>query len=380
MVVTLSKEDIRGLDSDWNSLTELFPENWEDLAYTMKAVERPLKNFKSISDLLRSLLLHCIQGYSLRETCTLLKESNIVDISDTSLLDRLQRSEKWLHSLCLSLLEESHAEMPEIKKGVNLKLVDSTVVSEPGKTGTQWRVHYSFQLPNLTCDSFEITKVKGSGNGEHLNRYTVKKGDHIIGDRGYANKQGIEYVNSQKGKILVRVNSQSLPLFDKQGKELDYLKLCDKKLKKAGSYAEWEAYVKKESGSLIKGRLCVVKKSKSASKKSKEKLLQKSRDQEYVKEKSLRCTEYIILFTTFTKSDFSTEKILNLYRWRWQIELAFKRLKSLINFGHLPKYSDESSRSWLYAKLFISLVIEKLTLGFERLFFPWGQIEAQKAI
>jgi IS4 transposase len=38
---------------------------------------------------------------------------------------------------------------------------------------------------------------------------------------------------------------------------------------------------------------------------------------------------------------------------RWQVELAFKRLKTIAQLGHLPKHDEKSSRAWLYAKLFL---------------------------
>jgi|ERR1700691_123844 hypothetical protein len=47
------------------------------------------------------------------------------------------------------------------------------------------------------------------------------------------------------------------------------------------------------------------------------------------------------------------------YRVRWQIELTFKRFKSLAQLGHLPKYDDQSSRAWLYGKLLVALLTQK---------------------
>ena len=43
--------------------------------------------------------------------------------------------------------------------------------------------------------------------------------------------------------------------------------------------------------------------------------------------------------------------LLERYRLRWQIELTFKRLKSMVQLGHVPQQDDQSSRAWLYGKL-----------------------------
>jgi hypothetical protein len=48
------------------------------------------------------------------------------------------------------------------------------------------------------------------------------------------------------------------------------------------------------------------------------------------------------------------------YRMRWQIELVFKRLKGLAQLGHVPKRDDRSSRAWLYGKLLVTLLAQKL--------------------
>jgi hypothetical protein len=64
-------------------------------------------------------------------------------------------------------------------------------------------------------------------------------------------------------------------------------------------------------------------------------------------------------------------EVLEWYRVRWQIELAFKRLKSLGDAGHLPKRDPASSRAWVYGKLLIALLTEKMQRH-AAAFSPWG--------
>ena len=49
----------------------------------------------------------------------------------------------------------------------------------------------------------------------------------------------------------------------------------------------------------------------------------------------------------------------------------FKRFKSLAQLGHLPKYDDESARAWLYGKLLVALLVEKLIRQASAI-SPWG--------
>jgi len=54
------------------------------------------------------------------------------------------------------------------------------------------------------------------------------------------------------------------------------------------------------------------------------------------------------------------EKQKSANRSRLQIELVFKRFKSIAQLGHLPKHSDDRSKVWLYGKLFTALLTNKL--------------------
>jgi IS4 transposase len=79
-----------------------------------------------------------------------------------------------------------------------------------------------------------------------------------------------------------------------------------------------------------------------------------------------------VVFTTINNNIYNTEEILNWYRVRWQIELTFKRFKSLANLGCLPKYNEQSSKAWLYSKLLIALLTEKI-IKYSN-FSPWGYV------
>ena len=92
-----------------------------------------------------------------------------------------------------------------------------------------------------------------------------------------------------------------------------------------------------------------------------------------ISKEALQLCQYTILFTTFDKEKYSAEKILEIYRWRWQIELVFKRFKSLLALGCLAKKTDGSAKAWLYGKLMLALLIEKVAFQ-QRSFSPWSAL------
>ena len=358
-------------DENWEVLLSAFPSGWQQLARETGAIKHPLKEFRSESDLLRVLLMHVGKGYSLRETAVIAKAAGLADVSDVALLKRLRKSETWLLRLCQTLLGETGIRTPAIKASIRMRLVDGSIIKEPGKTGSQWRLHFSFTLPEFCCDYFKISPSKGDGTGETFTQYPVRSGDYIMGDRGYASAKGIGYVASRQAYVLVRVNTGSLPLYDPQGEPFALLDAVSG-IEHAFETREWPVSVKAPGGKTIEGRLCALRKSEQAIKQTQKKLIaEASKKQKQLKPETLEFAKYVIVFSTYPKVEFSTKELLEWYRIRWQVELAFKRLKSLLDMGHLPKYDPRSSRAWLYGKLFLALLAEKLA-RITRAFSPWG--------
>lgn len=363
-------ENLSVLDENWKILTTLFPEGWREQATELGAIER----FRSFTTeaLMHTLLIHIARGYSLRETVVRAKAAGIAEISDVALLKRLRHSEAWLRALCLSLLNENGVCAPQLKEGINLRLFDGTIVKEPGKTGSQWRIHYSLRVPSLECDFFKLTQSVGRGVGESFVQYPVAAKDFVIADRGYSTASGIEYLEQAGAYVMVRVNTTALPIFGKNNRRFPLLKRLSS-LSKAGKVREWKVLIHGEE-TIIPGRLCAIRKSEHSIEAARRKLRRRaSKRGSILKEETLEYAKYVIVFTTFPEEDFTSSEIMEWYRLRWQIELVFKRLKSLAQLGHLPKYDDKSSRAWLYGKLFVALLTQKFVrLGRE--ISPWGYL------
>jgi hypothetical protein len=364
------------VDEDWVVLQSLFPAEWEELGRKTGAIAR-LRGFGSVGSILRTLLLHVGTGWSLRETAVRAKLAGIAEVSDVTLLNRLRQSEGWLRDLCQQLWKENGVDLTPAIAGYPVRVVDGSVVKEPGKTGSQWRLHYSLRLPSLECEEFILTPAHGAGNGDRLGRFHFRAGELILADAGYSNPPGVAAVCRNAAQICVRLNPNTLPLFDLEGRPLEVLGRL-RTLPQAGQSAEWPAWVQYDKQSFA-GRVCAIRKSEDAIARAQRKIeLKVKRGKGTLSPQRQEYARYVIVFTTLPRHAANADQVLEGYRLRWQIELTFKRLKSIVQLGHVPKLDDQSSRSWLLGKLFVALLSQKLArVG--RAISPWGYIYFRKS-
>lgn len=358
---------------DWSILASFFPDNWQELAVKTGALKGLHKDKAiSIDDYLRTMLIHLACGYSLKETALRANKADLADLSHVGVFKRLKKAKEWLRGMCLELFKEQGIALDNLG-GFQVKLFDATTVKEPGKTGSLWRIHYSVRIPSLTCDFFRISETQGKGTGESFFQFPIKKGDYVVGDRGYSTAPGIHYVASKKAYVMVRVNTQSLPIVNLKRAEFPLLKNVTS-IKRAGTIGSWRVLVPNRSGDCIEGRICVIRKTENAIKIAHEKLRKSSKKTGHViKPETFEYAKYVIIFTTFPEESFSDFEVLQWYRIRWQVELIFKKFKSVAQLGHLPKQDPDSSQAWLYGKLFVALLIEKLVTHANSI-SPWGYV------
>ena len=357
-----SQGSLKELD-DWEVLCSFLPDGWEEKARESGAFTRA-RGIAGPAALLRLLLIHLGAGCSLAETSVRAGQLGLGRLNASAVYKRLRASEGWLRWLAEQTRSQLGFAVPAFPQRV--RAVDATAISEPGSTGTDWRIHYSINLANLQCDYFSLTDQTG---GETWRRIPVAAGDIMIGDRGYSTPVGVGHVVDAGGYVLVRLNRRSLPLSHDPARPLNVLATV--RSLKIGQSGEWPAWVRHPTGDWIPGRLLAVRRSRQAVQLARKKLKQAaSKKQHKVSKESLEAARYFFVWTTLTPS-WQRDQILELYRSRWQIELAFKRMKSIMGLGHLPKKDPASSRAWLHGKLLVSLLVEQL-INAAKTISPWG--------
>jgi len=357
------------LPEEWEILRRWLPKDLNERARKCGFMQRA-RGLQDAERWLRLILMHVAGGLSLQQTTVRARELGLAQISSVALFKRLRRAERWLADLTGHMLAE-HRRRFEVKKLVGMpypmRIIDGTDIQEPGDTGTSLRVHYSLRLPELHCDHYELTDDHG---GEKLGRFHFRAGELVLADRGYSHRVGAAAVLDAKAQILLRWNPATFPVEGPRGEPWELLPQLRKlRVRQTG---EWLVSFVFE-GRRYPLRLCARRKSRTATERARKKVLRKAaRNQSGTPDaRSLELAQYVLVLTSVPSAKLSAAQVLELYRQRWQIELAFKRLKSLLAFGHVPKSNDQSAKAWMQAKILTSLIIERIALC-GRFFSPWG--------
>ena len=370
---------VTALGEDWRIIESLLPLGWSDKARELGAFSRA-RGFTTPRALLQTLLIHLAEGCGLRQSALLAAQAGIAHVSDVALHKRLKSSERWFEWMSQQLrarlaprepLSSPFSPAADSASGLlgarRMRVVDASVISEPGPTGSHWRLHYAIGLPGLDCQEVLLTS---RSTGETFKRFNVEPGDLFMADRGYAHPGGIAHVTQQGGDVLVRLNLVTLPLYEPGSKQRCDI-LAKARTLSVGQAGAWPVAVRPKEGSIITGQLCAVRKSAQAAAKARVRVQRESqRNGVEMQPQTLEAANYVFVFTTLPET-VSAQQVLHVYRLRWQVELEFKRLKSLVNIGHLKKHDAQAARSWLQGKLLVALLTSALIAHAERV-SPWG--------
>jgi hypothetical protein len=348
-------------DNDWKSLLSMLPPGL-DLDATARQYGALLlpRVIRKAETLLRLVLAYACCGLSLQQTSFWAASQGLGELSKVALRKRLKRSVLWLAFLLEALLAERVGCLLRLG-GLRLRLVDATTASKPGSRGTDWRVHMGFDVGSLSIDSLEVT---GSEGGESYSRFKIQDKDIVIGDRGYAHRSGLWSVTQSGGYFLVRTNWQNLPLQDLEGRPFDLFEALRRAQQEEALEFSVQTVATREVPALP-GRLVVLRKSPEAAEESRRKLLKEARKKgRKVDPRTLEAAEYIFVLTSVPAETLSAAQVLEVYRLRWQIEMAFKRLKAILSVDSVPSKDPDLAKTYLLANLLVALLTEDLARSF----------------
>jgi hypothetical protein len=351
-------------DSFQDVLARLPPDlDLNALARSTKAIRRARK-VSDGKDLLRLALARGPGGLSLNQTATWAAMSGVAKLSDPGLKKRLDNAVPFLKALMEQQLAERAGSATLHWPGRYLRVVDGTNISQPASKGTDWRVHAGYDLGTGGFVHLDLTDNHGA---ESIERGMPKPGEVRMGDRNYANASALDEfrrTSANQADFIVRARWKSFVLHRPDGTPFslpDYLAALP-----ADSPVQEVLVLARVSQTRdLPLRLIIQRNSDEVTENIRRHLRRAAaRRRKALDPRSLIAAGFLVLATSLPAQGYPAAEVLAAYRLRWQIELAFKRLKSLLHIDLLPTLTPEASRSWLYAHLILALLCDDLTQEF----------------
>jgi hypothetical protein len=320
------------LDWNWGAARKFLPFDLDGLSAESGALTRR-RGVSGGEALVRTLLLMGLPNSSFVRASSMAHEAGLAKMNGPALFRRLIKSESMLEGLFRHTL--THAvDTSGTWRGLRLLAVDATTLCGPGATGTDQRLHTVYDLGKGLPVSVDLTGPKG---GETLYRHnSFGFGDLLLCDAGYGYNKSIRWALRSGARFLIRFNFATVRFFDLDGERI---------------WAERIDAAVPETGRLdVPVRIDECPHPLRA-----------------VGERNLE-GKVVWLLTDLSPEELAAEEARELYRKRWQVELFFKRLKSLLNLDELPTRDGPTARAWVWAKL--TLASLAVLLAHER-FSPW---------
>lgn len=336
-----------------------------DSAKEHHAFER-VRGIKCARDFLVILLCYALTSSSFGEVAAWALGVGLGDVSGEDLCKRLGRCHGWLRYLLEQKLFALQTASMQAMQTLAPVIQDATVVCVVGSKGTDYRVHLKLNLATQKIADVVVTDATG---GEFLGRLRLQPGDLVIADRIYGSRQSAAAALAVGAEVLVRITHTNMPMCDEQGKRLDLLELArqcpaDKPL--SVPVTTVAVHTKNEELPAVKGRLVIARKAPAAAERDRRKLRQETKGTP--SQTSLEAQDYIWVFTTLAEEVLPAELVLDLYRFRWQVECCLKRQKSVLELDQVRVTKPASVQAVLCAKLLAMLHLDELVGHWEEAF------------
>ena len=336
-------------EEQWEYVRTLLPADLEDTARRTRALVR-CRNVPDASALMRMALAYAVSDLSLKDVAAWASAMDLAQITGPGLFYRLREAETWLERVLAQVLGE---QLPQGVGGWPLRVVDATVINGPGKKAVQWRAHV---LVDPSTGGFRSVELTDDSGGEKLARYPVEKGELVLGDRAYGTARGVYAVRQAEAHVVVRFNPVTLRTCDDQRRRI-FLEDREAEVPVTGAV-----------------EFIIVLPVPPERTKS-HKTWASSKAIAWIPVRAVasrtRHGEVIWILTTLTTAQLPALAVLGLYRLRWQIELFFKRLKSLLHMDTMPSREGPTAKSWMLARL-IAAALAQLLVQPSGPLSPWG--------
>jgi hypothetical protein len=343
---------------DWMLLLSHLPSDYEKLAVEHKQLQVQYGNAKitTAEQLLRLMFVHVGAELPLRQTVTVVAAAGGPNLAPMRLHMKMRRAPPYLCALLRRMCSEREDASPELWGGYEMCALDATAVCGPGATGTDARIHTKMRLSDLRILD---AKVTDDSVGETLKNFDFEPSQLAIVDRGYSQAAGITWLRRHGADVLVRLNRGALPVFDEKQETIDVVEWA--RSIPEGAVVERSVSILDTAdpkAKRIQGRVVAIRLPPGKAEEARKRVRREQGANATAA--TLEMAGYVVLFTTVPAYRLSAARCLEAYRLRWQVELLYKRWKSLGGLDKLPNERDDTILAWIYVKLLLGLIVERI--------------------
>jgi hypothetical protein len=308
---------------------------------------------RSAAQLLRLVLAYALSGLSLRGTVAWAEAAGQASFSDVALLKRLRRCGPWLAELVGTLAAAAN---PPAAGGRRVVAVDATAVSSPGGKTKRYRLLHT--VYDVGAQRFRTALVTERAIAERLDVGAVEPGEIRLGDKAYGRYRDLAAVTAAGADFVVRLSAKSLRLQTIADKPFNRAALC-RQAEQEGVQDMPVLVQDSEGKAPLPARVIVLALPPEKAEAARRQMRKNAREWGYTPSADALVTAgCLMVITSLNTAQWPTERVLDLYRQRWQAELAFKRLKSLLDLETLRAFDSELVSAWIHAVLLVALLID----------------------
>lgn len=343
---------------DWASVVERLEEHVDlEASSRCSGAIRRTRVIKSAAQLLRLLLAYVLGGLSFRGTAAWAEAAGHVSMSDVAILKRARRCGPWLRQMVETL---AALECPAAVVGDTRRIVaiDATMVCSPGDKQDYAVLHTAY---DVTAQCFLHTSLTDRHTAERLDIGQIGPGEIRLGDRAYARWDGLHAVVTAGADYLVRLAAKAaLTLRTASNLPISRAALCRQAEASGVQDVDLVIHAKHRGhGDTMPARLIVLPLPPDKAEAARRQMRKNAKKWGYQPTADALATAgCLMLVTSLPRDTWPASRLLELYRRRWQVELAFKRLKSLIGLEALRVHDSELVGVWIHAVLLVALLID----------------------
>jgi len=314
------------------------------------------------------------ENSSLERLVTYLQSRYGIEMRKQSLDERFtEKAISFVKTVLSRLIREQFSDMlycEDFLSAFNhVRIKDSTKFIVPDNLASHFRgnggsgdissagisIQYEFDLK--TGEFLDLTLTEAVRNDQRDAKETAEnvcKNDLIIRDLGYFSTAVLQKIGSKEAFFLSRLHTAAT-VYDESDVEIDFKKLRIFMTENGIERLDKQVFIGKEERLPVRLVLGLVPPEVYRERLRRKQKEEKRRGRQ-MKERTKLLLYFNLFVTNVEAKDLPSEKIMPLYRFRWQAELMFKNWKSVFSIHKLQKMKYERYICMLYVRLILIVV------------------------